>query len=459
VKHSVFAVATPLTPAVRGVVRCSGHLLFDDLLPWFAKYADQGALLFERSVQNFSCRLLGGVDVTMTALVFCGPNSATGENVIEFHLPGNPVLVQALENSLAEFGLSPAEPGEFTRRAFLNGRLDLSQAEAVLELVQSRSVDSARAATQLLCGGLGAQMSAVRDELLASLVELEAALDFEEGDSQDLLPTEISNHVGQAQNILSNAQIGQKNRTLNSSARFGCLLYGPPNAGKSTLFEYLTGVPSLISEQAGTTRDYRRAEWISSASDFQLDVIDFPGLGGTPVDERDASARKVVADFKQADLCLFCLHPNSAISDLPLEIPDMPVLVVFTHADLKIPISLDLQEALRHRFGENYREISVGKADESAAVATNLLQAILPFFEEAEQLIAQRIRNGERYQEALSKASCSVTEAQRWLESGGQQDLVAAEIRNALDVLAELVGEMTPDDVLDRLFSAFCVGK
>jgi len=447
-----------MIPAERGVIRCSGVTLFDDLKRWFEHYANGFELQAERSIQSFSCKLYSDLDFGVSAMVFCAPHSATGEDVVEFHLPGNPVLLQRLEQSLAEFNLLPAQPGEFTRRAFLNGRLDLSQAEAVLELVQSRSVESARAASQLLSGGLGKQMSDVREALMASLVELEAGLDFEEGDSQDLQPSEVIGHVRQAQQILQQAAVGQQTRSITSGSRFGCLLLGPPNAGKTSLFSKLTATPSLISSQAGTTRDYRRAAWQTPEMDIELDLIDFPGIGGEAVDQRDALARELVADFDQADLCLLCLHPHTAIEDLPEHLPSMPVLVVFTHRDLRLQVSNDLERELHNRLGE-ISSVSVSCEDELSTTSAKLCAAITPYFDATEKVIAQRIRNSERYYHALATASASVAVAEQWLASGGQQDLVAAEIHHALSALAELVGEMTPDDLLDRLFSAFCVGK
>ncbi|MFT7516622.1 MAG: tRNA modification GTPase [Myxococcota bacterium] len=447
-----------MIPAPRGVLRCSGPFLFEELQAWMDEYAAGHKLLENRSIQYFECHLYKEFSFEIAALTFCAPQSATGENVVEFHLPGNLVLLQKLEQSLLSCGLLAAQPGEFTRRAFLNGRLDLSQAEAVLELVQSRSVESARAATQLLSGGLGQQMAAVRDELMASLVELEAGLDFEEGDSQDLEPAEVIGHVMHAQQILRDALHTQQLRIVTRGSRFGCLLLGPPNAGKSTLFSSLTKTPSLVSEQAGTTRDCRRSAWINMRGEMAVDVIDFPGLGGLSVDERDARARELANDFNQADMTLLCLHPHTPPEMLPETLPDMPLLVVFTHADLASHPHAELEDVLRERLGD-YKFVHLSIDEDENAAAAVLEQAIESFFNESEGIIAQRIRNGERYQQALSAASASVDQAEQWLAMGGQQDLVAAELHQALAVLAELVGEMTPDDLLDRLFSAFCVGK
>ncbi len=447
-----------MIPAARGVLRCSGNHLFDDIRRWFSKYAFGYELTESRSIQHFECELFSGLKTKVTAFVFCAPHSATGENVIEFHLPGNPVLLQRLQQSLSEFDFQAAQPGEFTRRAFINGKLDLSQAEAVLDLVQSRSIESARAATQILSGALSQQMTLVRNELMASLVELEAGLDFEEGDSQDLKPAEVITHVENAKNILASASSAQQQRSVNSNARFTCLLVGPPNAGKSTLFKQLTNTPSLVSSEAGTTRDYRRAEWLNMQGDIDADVIDFPGTGGLAVDQRDAAARELLEDFNQFDMALLCLHPLTTPESLPQRIPNVPLLVVFTHADLRLQPCPELTACLRERFGD-YPCVSIAAECSPAATSASLENAIQPFFDDAEKVIAQRIRNSERYQLALENASAAVAAAIEWLDSGGQQDLVAAELHHALAILAELVGEMTPDDLLDRLFSAFCVGK
>ncbi|MDP6962732.1 MAG: 50S ribosome-binding GTPase [Planctomycetota bacterium] len=456
---SIFAAATPLSPATRGVIRCSGILLFSQIDGWLSEFASGTTLSKIRGVQHIRCELYSDFTFDIKLLVFCGPESATGEDVVEIHLPGNPVLIDKLCSSLVRHHLRAATPGEFTRRAFLNGRLDLSQAEAVLELVNSRSIESARAATQILSGSLGKQMTQVRDNLLQSLVELEAGLDFEEGDSQDLQPKEVTSYVNNAAAILGEAANVQRVRFPSSQSRFGCLLFGPPNAGKSSLFRAVTGLDSIVSGQAGTTRDHRRAPWSLPDAEMPFDLIDFPGLGGGEVDSRDAAARQLVADFNQADMCILCLHPQTKLSQLPALFPDMPVLVAFTHSDITTAVDSQLLAELQSRLGDNFSMISISTLAPQDELLSSFKSAVLPFFESNEQLAIQRIRNSERYQAALDEARAAVERACQWLEVGGQQDLIAAEIRAALDSLAELVGEMTPEEVLDRLFSAFCVGK
>ena len=287
----IAAPATPVGPAQRAVIRLSGP----QLLATASRYLPPlvPALSGVREVLAVKLEPLPGVAVDAHLFVFPGPNSATGEDVCELHLPSAVPLVEAQLQQLLDQGCRLAEPGEFTRRAFLNGRLDLTQAEAVLELVEARSSSAAVAATQVLSGSLGDCMTASRSVLLEALMELEAGLDFEEGDSQDLQPGEVADFLQRATKLLESGLEQEQQRLLRHGGRFRIGLFGAPNAGKTTLFSKLTGTSSLISEEAGTTRDRREAIWYPEGSALPLTLVDYPGLGGQATDARDAAVVRI----------------------------------------------------------------------------------------------------------------------------------------------------------------------
>jgi tRNA modification GTPase len=398
------------------------------------------------------------VTVGVQLLHFPAPASATGEDVLEVHLPGSLPLVDRLVQGIQECGARLAEPGEFTRRAFLSGRLDLTQAEAVLDLVESRSADTARSAARLLSGSLGPALSADRDVLLAALVELEAGLDFEEGDSQDLEPGEVKHHLADAIGSLENSLAAEGKRRIRHGGKFRLGLVGPPNAGKTSLFRTLTDTPGMVSSEAGTTRDRREGEWVMSEADAPITLVDFPGMGGEAVDARDAAARRI-AEGQDAhlDLIWLCLRPDTGVEELPKALPDAPCMVVWTQTDrISCSPSGELRKRLLTLVGQS-AEIRIG--DRGHLGTARLAASTRDRLAAAEEALAQSLRHSERHQAALEAALEALRAGQAWDNQGGHQDLVAEEIRSALWSLSVLVGEATPEEVLDRLFASFCIGK
>ncbi|MGB0952657.1 MAG: GTPase, partial [Planctomycetota bacterium] len=440
----------------RVVVRMSGLGLLQERARFIAGAANTPAA--ERGAFALDWECLPGSKVGVQMLQFPGPASATGEDVLEFHLPGSQPLVDAFVAQMIERGARLAEPGEFTRRAFLRGQLDLTQAEAVLDLVSSRSSQAARAAATLLHGALGQSLTHTRDVLLRALVEMEAGLDFEEGDSQDLQPGEVGHLLAEAEAALRDGLASEEARQLRQEGSFRIGLIGPPNAGKTSLFAFLTQTPALVSDQAGTTRDRREAIWETGTSGLPLTLVDFPGLGGDAVDLHDDAARTLAAsEDARLDLVWLCLAPNQPPDALPDRLPEVPFLIVWTQAD-RLPgaAAPDLRLALRS-FGTPLQEVQIGQ--QGAMGQSQLRNATADALQQAEEAQSQSRQHSRRHQEALQGALTCLQRGQQWDAQGGHQDLVAEDIRAALAVLSELVGEATPEEVLDCLFASFCVGK
>ena len=382
--------------------------------------------------------------------VMPGPHSATGEDVLELHLPGSQPLLDATAAALLQAGFRRAEPGEFTRRAFLNGRLDLVQAEAVLDLIQSRSAAGARAASAVLAGALGRETAAAREALMAALVEIEAGLDFEEGDSQDLQPAEIIQHLTQAREALASGRAREQQRGARQSPGFRIALRGRPNAGKSALFRALTGVEALVSAEAGTTRDRVAAPWFAASAETPWQLLDGPGSGADAVDARDAAARaRAEREPDHADLIWHCVDLSDPAGHDPTLRMDPPHLLVLTKAELPAraqipPTLLARAVAVSVHAGSGFAEL-----ERATALACS----------EREIARNARLASVARHDEALQAAAEAVERARGWQERGSSQDLVAEELRTALHALAGLAGALAPEEVLDRLFARFCVGK
>lgn len=442
----IVAAATPRGAASRAVLRLSGQSLLSEL----AARLPAGIPCPPLERGSYPLQLMWAHEqrVSVQALVFPGPHSATGEDVLELHLPGSQPVVDALLARFHAAGFRAAEPGEFTRRAFLNGRLDLTQAEAVLALVSAGTQAEARAAAGMLTGALSACMQRTRDALHEALTELEAGLDFEEGDSQDLEPGEVGEVLDRAERALREGiDVDARSRAEDRSTRTVGLI-GPPNAGKTALVRRLTGDEGLVSDREGTTRDWRTSTWTPEGEERPLQLVDGPGFGGLAVDPRDRDAQaQARAAAPEVDLWWCCADPAAA-HDRPPLIQEAPCLLVWTKADLGASVPTEAGE-----------EAAVRVSSETGAGLQDLAEQTLAILSQGESERAAVLAGSERHQAALTEALGHLQTARSQVAAGGLDDLVAEELRLALNALAALVGAWTPEDLLDRLFAQFCVGK
>lgn len=445
----IVAPATPAGPSERAVLRLSGPGLLDGavaLLP-----AGCPLPRGRREARAGRVEWTAGARLPATLLVFPAPGSATGEDVLELHLPGSAPVVSAVLARCLAGGARLAEPGEFTRRAFLNGRLDLTAAEAVLEVVGARSRAGVRAAGAALSGRLGAELQAARDALADALAEIEAGLDFEEGDAADLRPAEIDGLLARARTALRQADRGEAARPAPASGwRIG--LTGRPNAGKTSLFARLTGATALVSAEPGTTRDRLEAVWRPPGGDEAWTLADGPGMGGPARDPRDAAARRR-ATGEEFDLWWLVVDASDPAARCPERPEGAPSLVVWTKSDVARAVG----EAEVARAAD--RGPSVWVSARSGAGLAELAHATGHGLAGAAEAREARAWVGERHRAALRTSLAALERAERLHGTRAPSELLAEELRAALVPLGELVGELTPEDLLDRVFARFCIGK
>jgi tRNA modification GTPase len=370
-----------------------------------------------------------------------GPKTYTAQDLAELHLPGSVPLVNLVVSGLLQAGARAALPGEFTQRAFLAGKLDLTRAEAVLAVIEASSRIELQHALTQLAGGVATPLTQLRQELLDLLADVEAALDFADEDlqfvsSSDLL-ARLTNGLGQ----LTNLQRQMERRTLAGGA-YRVVLAGRPNAGKSSLFNALTGsFAALVNSTAGTTRDY--VSRTCMLDDSQVELVDTAGwFEAAEVINRQAQ-ELAQEQRRQANLILLCLEAGRTPREEELQLlgqTEPGVLGVATKCDLASASPSLIPSSARTGQG-----ITTLKALLAARAKEHAEPALAPS-------VARCRHHIEACLQHLRRAYAMVLE-------DGPAELLALALREAVDELGAMVGAVYTDDLLDRIFNRFCIGK
>jgi tRNA modification GTPase len=447
---TIVAIASAPGGAARGVVRISGPAAVAIVSACFDPQPKRPLdTLRSATVLSGTFRLSGPHARNLPADVYLWPGrrSYTREPVAEIHTIGAPPMLSAVLNTLSAAGARPAEPGEFTLRAFLAGRLDLTQAEAVLGVIDARGEDDFRAALAQLAGGLAQPLNLLRGSLLDLLAELEAGLDFADEDIQFITASQIEAQLGRAAGILEGIgqQLAGRGRS-DGTARSA--LVGWPNVGKSSLFNALSRhAAALVSSEPGTTRDYLIADLDLDGIACQL--IDMAGVqpddGGEPIAR--VAQQMTASQARGCDVRMLCLdstRPLNSWEQRELAMNQaVEQVVVLTKCDGQRRVSLPCDAV----------ETSALAAQGLDDLRHALRRAVARRAETAASLTA------ERCADSLRLASESLERAAELNRTSGGEELIAAEIRLGLNELGKIVGTIYTDDVLDRIFSRFCIGK
>lgn len=389
-------------------------------------------------------------------LVMRAPRSYTREDVSEIHCHGGPLPLRRVLGLVLAAGVRLAEPGEFTKRAFLNGRLDLSQAEAVIDVIRAKTDASLRMAVGHLAGAFSDKVRAFRQEILRLVAHLEAAIDFPEDDIEELAARDVADAADKLcadlDRLLATAQTG---RILREGLE--TVIIGKPNVGKSSLLNALLGEKrAIVTEIPGTTRDI--IEEFVNIGGIPIKIVDTAGIRETAdVVERIgvARAREAIA---QADLILLLLDASAALANEDKEVMSLlegrPAIVLVNKTDL--PAVIDLDEVHRHVAGKPVIKIS---ALESTGV------------EELEQAIVEMVYSGQvsqpdgafvnnvRHSRILQEARDRLADALATVAAGMPPDCVVVDLRAAWEKLGEITGETVGEDIIDQIFTQFCIGK
>ena len=371
------------------------------------------------------------------AVVFPSPRSMTGEDVAELHLHGGALHLRRCLDVLYAAGARPAEPGEFLRRAFLHGRIDLTRAEAIADLITAQTDRALGQARAHLAGGLYERAMAARAELITFRAELEARIDFPDEDLPALDPARLAARMhAEAAALAALARTYRTGHWVRDGARV--VLAGPPNAGKSSLFNALCQADrAIVTPIPGTTRD--TLEETLDVCGIPVVLIDTAGLHATEDPIETLGIARTERAVAGADLVLRLVPPGG--EEPPTGGGRAPELVVHSKRDLwpTVPPGLAISVAS----GEGLAELLAAIADALGARVSD------------EGLTIAR----DRQRIALADAAEALTRAADAVSHGAPPELAAVDLQDALDALAELVGLTSIEDVLDRLFATFCIGK
>ena len=387
------------------------------------------------------------------ALVFNAPHSYTGEDVVEISCHGGLYVTKKVLRAVLKNGASPAEAGEFTKRAFLNGRLGLTEAEAVMDIISARGEQSAKAALSCMEGNLRKRINAVRDNLVSIAAHLSAWADYPEEDIPEIDTDNLADSLENCRLKLSSLL---KDYDAGKVIREGVdtVIAGKPNVGKSTLMNLLSGCErSIVTNVPGTTRDI--IEETVMLGEIPLNLSDTAGIHSTDDPVETIGVKRAKDRVKNAGLVLAVFDSSKALSDDDKELIELlenaPALAVINKTDLKTEIDIDyIKSKVKHivfisaKNGQGTEELEKEVAD---IVGTSNLDA------------SQGILATERQRSAAEFALKSVNEAIETVRLGITLDAVTVVVEDAINSLLELTGERTTEAVVDKVFHQFCVGK
>lgn len=455
---TIAAIATAMSPSGISIIRISGPDALQ-VIDRIYQSPNTKKKLSEQPSHTVHYGLIcedGVLIDEVMVLLMKAPHSYTAEDTVEIDCHGGMLVTRRILETVLKHGAVLAEPGEFTKRAFLNGRIDLSRAEAVMDLIEAENQYAAESALQQLCGSVAEQVQKYRDVLLDEMAFLESALDDPEHFELDGFGEQLSEKVkevqSQIQQLLDTAENG---RVLTEGIR--TVILGRPNAGKSSLLNQLSGAErAIVTEIEGTTRDLLEEKVRLGEITFLL--TDTAGLRESDNVVEQIGISRAVEASRQADLLLYVVDASQSFVPLDEEteklFAEKCTVLIRNKTDLKEVVS----EA---QLQERYPALPLCSISAKDGTGLRNLEQLLKelFFQGKVDLNNQILISNLRQKEALQEAADSLAMVQRSIEDGMPEDFYSVDLMDAYTSLGKIIGASVEDDLVDRIFAKFCMGK
>jgi len=456
-EDTIAAISTPVGAAGIGIIRISGsnsvflgEKIFRNPQGKKLAGAKNHNLLYGHIIES------GKVLDEVLVSVMRGPHSFTAEDVVEINCHGGVIAVRKVLEAVIKVGARPAEPGEFSKRAFLNGRIDLAQAESVIDLINAKTEKSLKVAVAQLDGILSREVEKMSGELLQLIAHIEAGIDFPEHDIEEMSRAQIKQEAQQLDqklhNLIDSAETG---RVFREGLR--TVIIGKPNVGKSSLLNALVREKrAIVTDVPGTTRDV--IEEVVNIKGIPLVLIDTAGIRETEDVVEKIGVEKSREMLTRADLILFMIDASTGLTVEDLEIlpytAEKNSIVIINKTDLTNDMDTSVVE--KHISRSNILEMSLLHGQGLAELEQRIENMVYAGLASgSEDVMVTNVR----HKNALERAACSLKEVLGALEANLPTDCMAIDLKAAWESLGEITGETVSEDLVDQIFSQFCIGK
>ncbi|WP_334294309.1 tRNA uridine-5-carboxymethylaminomethyl(34) synthesis GTPase MnmE [[Clostridium] symbiosum] len=454
---TIAAIATALTNSGIGIIRVSGNEAFDIVGRIFRPKNKRKKLKEEKTYTVHYGHIQDGDEIIdeVLAIIMRGPHSYTAEDTVEIDCHGGVLVMKKILETVIKYGARMAEPGEFTKRAFLNGRIDLSQAEAVIDVINSKNNYALKSSVSQLSGSMSKKVKELREKLLFEIAFIESALDDPEHISLDGYPEKLKVTVNDMQEELNRAiSTFDSGRVLSEGIR--TVILGKPNAGKSSLMNVLVGEErAIVTDIAGTTRD--TLEENIRLHGISLNIVDTAGIRETEDVVEKIGVDKARANADDADLLIYVVDGSCPLDENDYQIMNLiegrKSIVLLNKTDLEMVLT---PEEIKEKTG---KEVVAVSAKEQRGIDL-LEEKIKELFLSGEIDFNDEVMiTNVRHKTAMSEALKSLSLVKQSIEDQMPEDFYSIDLMNAYEQLGTIIGESLEDDLVNEIFNKFCMGK
>ena len=453
---TIAAIATAMTSSGIGIIRISGGQAFEVIEKIFKKKnGEKIDLSRSHTVQyGYICDQDEVIDEVLV-LIMKGPHSYTAEDTVEIDCHGGVLMMKKILETVIQYGARPAEPGEFTKRAFLNGRIDLSQAEAVIDVINAQNEYALKSSVSQLKGKMSEKVKALREKIIYEIAYIESALDDPEHISLDGYGEELAKKlepmVKELERLIALADNG---KVMSEGVK--TVILGKPNAGKSSLMNVLVGEErAIVTDIAGTTRD--TLEEHIRLRGISLNVVDTAGIRDTEDVVEKIGVTKARTAAEDADLIIYVVDASVPLDENDRDIIEMirnrKAVVLLNKTDLEQVVSVEeLEKQTGHRVIPVSAKEETGIEELEKEIQSMFYQGDIDFNDEV-------YVTNIRHKTALTESLSSLKLVQKSIEDGMPEDFYSIDLMNAYEQLGTIIGEAVEDDLVNEIFSKFCMGK